>query len=55
MFHETDDFLAWSGSRWVKVTVSGIPTEGVQVCNFESEREAIDYAREHGFEVIEEC
>lgn len=52
LYHETDDYLAWSGSRWVGVTESGLPTQGVQVSNFETEQEAVDYAREHGFEVL---
>lgn len=50
LYHATDDYLAWSGSRWVGATQHGIPTEGVQVSNFETEQEALDYAREQGFD-----
>ncbi len=41
--HPASDFWAWSGSRWVG-TVGGVPTEGVQLCNFSSEAEAREYA-----------
>ena len=51
LFHETDDKKAWSGSRWVGAS-HGMPTEGVQVSNFDSEEDAVNYAREHGFEVM---
>jgi hypothetical protein len=43
IFHPTDWCLAWSGSRWVP-TIDGIPTGGVQVCNFETEAQAREYA-----------
>ena len=41
---------AWSGSRWVAATEEGLPTGGVQICNFASEEEAREYCREHRLE-----
>lgn len=38
--HPQDDHLAWSGMRWV-------PMNGtVQICNFASEEDARQYAKE---------
>jgi hypothetical protein len=45
IFHPTDDRRAWSGSRWVPVSEQGLPAGGVQVCNFESEQAAAEYAK----------
>ena len=41
--HPIADDLAWSGSRWVR-HAEGLPTEGIQVCNFRTQREAEEYA-----------
>lgn len=38
--------LAWSGSRWVEIGGS------VQVCNFDTQTEAREYANEFGLEII---
>lgn len=48
--HPTDDNLAWSGSRWVAHD-NGLPTGGVQICNFTTEDEAYEYAKRY-FTVI---
>lgn len=44
-------FLAWSGSRWVPVTLGGWPTGPAQVSNLETYKEALVYADQFGFEV----
>lgn len=38
----TDRNRAWSGSRWVNINGT------VQTCNFETEKEANEYAKENG-------
>jgi hypothetical protein len=38
---------AWSGWRFVDIDATGMPTGGVQVCNFDSRDEAEDYCRTH--------
>lgn len=50
IFHPTMciPYLAWSGSTWVPATPEGVPTGGVQVCNFLTEQEARDYCKERG-------
>ena len=48
ILHEKLDDAARSGSRWVSVSENGMPTGGVQVCNFATEDEAAKYALEHG-------
>jgi len=50
IFHHSDATLAWSGSQWVP-TRGGIPTGGVQVCNFDTSGAAIDYAKKVGLAV----
>lgn len=44
---------AWSGSRWVQHR-NGLSIEA-QVANFETEKEALDYAAEHCIERQELC
>ena len=41
-----DPDLAWSGARWVPHK-KGLPTGGVQVCNFDGQDEATQYAKRH--------
>jgi hypothetical protein len=40
---------AWSGSQWVMCSPEGVPL-GVQVCNFETRQDAVDYCHEMGLE-----
>jgi len=47
IFHHADAALAWSGAQWVP-TNDGIPTGGVQVCNFDTSDDAVDYAGKSG-------
>jgi hypothetical protein len=42
--HPYLDDAAWSGSRWVSVSEQGVPTGGVQVCNFNTAEQAQEYA-----------
>lgn len=42
--------LAWTGSRWVTHD-RGIPTDNVQVCNFDTESQAETFAVGAGLEV----
>jgi hypothetical protein len=44
--HPDDDFIAWSGSRWVNIHAT------VQVCNFNDRGAAADYCDAHCLEVI---
>jgi hypothetical protein len=37
---------AWTGTRW-SMHRHGIGTEGVQISNWETENDALEYAREH--------
>lgn len=46
-----NDREAWSGTRWV-AHIDGLPAEQVQICNFDSEEEASEYARKHGMQRI---
>jgi hypothetical protein len=46
--HPQIDELMWSGSRWVETDAEGLPLGGVHVCNFATEQEAAEYARQHG-------
>lgn len=48
IFHPTSNRLAWSGSRFVQCTPAGLPTGGVQVCNFDNEEQARFYWNERG-------
>jgi hypothetical protein len=50
--NKDDDTLAWSGSRWVN-HANGLPTGGVQVCNFATRRAADLYARANAFHVVD--
>jgi hypothetical protein len=44
---KSDDYdLAWSGARWVPHK-NGIPTGGIQICNFDDRAEAQKYASAH--------
>lgn len=47
IFHSVLDDAAWSGSRWVSATELGVPTGGVQVCNFATAKDAAEYCNEH--------
>lgn len=38
-----NESLAWSGSEWVRVSPEGLPI-AIQVCNFETEEQAREYA-----------
>ena len=44
--HAEHPGLAWSGSAWVQ-HCDGLPAVGIQLCNFDSEEDADDYATEH--------
>lgn len=47
------DAYAWSGSRFVAIDQYGLPSGGVQVSNFRKREDALKYAREFDFLVIE--
>lgn len=42
--------LAWSGSRWV-MAVNGLAIGGVQICNFKTAEEALEYVKSHAEEI----
>lgn len=44
--HPTDEFLAWSGSRWVS-HYKGVPTGDTQVSNFKTPSDLHRYALEN--------
>lgn len=44
--HPIHNGLAWSGAHWVRHS-EGLPTGGIQVCNFDTEQDADDYATEN--------
>ena len=43
IFHPWNITQAWSGSRWVPCMTNGFPIGDIQVCNFETEKEAREY------------
>lgn len=49
--HSDLDDAAWSGSQWVEIDRRGFG-RAVQVCNFETEDDAYNYALTHGFTTI---
>ena len=51
IFHPVDPSLAWSGQRWTFCRADGLPA-GIQVCNFETEQDALDYCRENGLQPL---
>lgn len=54
LFHPTmcGPYLAWSGSRWTKVSPEGLPLDRVQACNFETVEEARDYCEKNHLETV---
>lgn len=46
-----DPRFAWSGSRWVPATPDGAPDALIQVCNFGTEKEAVEYANKYGLRI----
>lgn len=49
----TNESMAWSGSRFVPITVEGFPASVVQVSNLDTREDAVEYAVSSGFEVVE--
>ena len=45
--------MAWSGSRFVPITMDGLPASDVQVSNLDTREEAAAYAKMFGFEVTD--
>lgn len=52
VFHPLFDGAAWSGLRWVECTPEGFPIGQAQVCNFETEDEAVAYCFNNGFDTV---
>jgi hypothetical protein len=48
-----NEAMAWSGSRFVPITVEGFPASDVQVSNLDTREDAAEYARSFGFNVID--
>ena len=48
--HPDDPGMAWSGSRWVPIDRHGFGV-AIQVCNFDTRKEALEYAQEHHTEM----
>jgi hypothetical protein len=46
--HANNEHLGWSGSSWVPMSPEGVPTGDVQVCNFETMKEAAGYCQQAG-------
>ena len=51
IFQHGNPLKAWSGSRWVPATEDGVPTGGVQVCNFWTRDDAAHHAEHRGLVV----
>lgn len=45
--------MAWSGSRFVPITLDGLPASDVQVSNLGTREEAATYAVTFGFEIVD--
>jgi len=52
IFHPTNDSMAWSGSHWVGCCFNGLPYN-VQVCNFDSEDQALEYCQKGNLTPVE--
>jgi hypothetical protein len=44
---------AWSGSRFVPITLDGFPASDFQVSNFDTREDAAEYATNFGFNVVD--